>query len=184
LSPSDAYDNSVAYTDWFLQQLIQHARALKVPATLTFFPDHGEDVGLLDGTVGHGSPTYTRHAFEIPAFVWMNEAFRQAHPEKVAAMKTNASKEIGRSNGHHLGGRKSSTLVRIGQIRARYRYAALRRRRVGSTSMTVRVKFTTLPRFTASEADRASANKCFYFKVQNHSDSFRVFPRLAHRSMK
>jgi len=90
----DAYDNSVAYTDWFLQQLIEHARALQVPVTLTFFPDHGEDVGLLDGKVGHGAPAYTRHAFEIPAFVWVNDAFRQAHPEKVTAMQANASKEI------------------------------------------------------------------------------------------
>jgi glucan phosphoethanolaminetransferase (alkaline phosphatase superfamily) len=90
----DAYDNSVAYTDWFLHQLIEHARALQVPVTLTFFPDHGEDVGLLDGTVGHGAAVYTRHAFEIPAFVWVNDAFRQAHPEKVTAMQANASKEI------------------------------------------------------------------------------------------
>lgn len=90
----DAYDNSVAYTDWFLQQLIERARALHVPVTLTFFPDHGEDIGRLDGAVGHGSPAYTRHAFEIPAFVWVNDAFRQAHPEKVAAMQANASKEI------------------------------------------------------------------------------------------
>lgn len=90
----DAYDNSVAYTDWFLRQLIEHARALQVPVTLTFFPDHGEDVGLLDGTVGHGAPAYTPHAFEIPAFVWVNDAFRQAHPEKVTAIRANASKEI------------------------------------------------------------------------------------------
>jgi len=90
----DAYDNSVAYTDWFLQQLIEHVRALRVPVTLTFFPDHGEDVGMLDGTVGHGAPEFTQHAFEIPAFVWVNDAFRQAHPEKVAAMKANATKEI------------------------------------------------------------------------------------------
>lgn len=90
----DAYDNSVAYTDWFLQQLIEQARALRVPATLTFFPDHGEDLGLLDGKVGHGAPIYTQHAFEIPAFVWVNDAFRQAHPEKVAALQANASKEV------------------------------------------------------------------------------------------
>jgi glucan phosphoethanolaminetransferase (alkaline phosphatase superfamily) len=90
----DAYDNSVAYTDWFLQQLIERARTLRVPVTLTFFPDHGEDLGLLDGKAGHGTPEYTRHAFEIPAFVWVNDAFRQAHPQKVTAMQLNASKEI------------------------------------------------------------------------------------------
>jgi len=42
--------------------------------------------------VGHGGAAYTRHAFEIPAFVWVNDAFRQAHPEKVTAMQANAPK--------------------------------------------------------------------------------------------
>jgi len=90
----DAYDNSVAYTDWLLQQLIEHVRGLTVPVTLTFFPDHGEDVGMLDGRVGHGAHDYTQHAFEIPAFVWANEAFRRAHPDKIAALQANANKEI------------------------------------------------------------------------------------------
>ncbi len=90
----NAYDNSVRYTDWFLQQLIEQVRTLKVPATLTFFPDHGEDLRLLDGRMGHGAPIYTRHAFEIPAFVWVNDAFRKAYPEKVSAMQANAGKEI------------------------------------------------------------------------------------------
>jgi len=33
-------------------------------------------------------------ALDIPAFVWVNDAFRQAHPEKVTAMQANAPKEI------------------------------------------------------------------------------------------
>ncbi len=90
----DAYDNSVLYTDWFLQQIIEAARRLTVPATVTFFPDHGEDLQLLDGDSGHGQPRYTRHAFEIPAFVWLNEAYRQAHPQLAAALRDNARKRI------------------------------------------------------------------------------------------
>jgi glucan phosphoethanolaminetransferase (alkaline phosphatase superfamily) len=90
----DAYDNSILYSDWFLQQLIEQARRLSVPATLTFFADHGEDLQLLDGETGHGQPKYTQHAFEIPAFVWFNEAFRKAHPEIIASLARNSSKEI------------------------------------------------------------------------------------------
>jgi len=90
----DAYDNATLYTDWFLGRLIEEARALKVPATLTFFPDHGEDLQLLDHEAGHGQPNYTRHAFEIPAFVWMNDAYRRAHPQIAAGIAANASKEI------------------------------------------------------------------------------------------
>jgi glucan phosphoethanolaminetransferase (alkaline phosphatase superfamily) len=91
---SDSYDNTVLYTDWFLQQIIERARRLAVPATVTFFPDHGEDLQKFDGESGHGAPRYTRHAFEIPAFVWMNEAYRKAHPDKVAALRANVAKEV------------------------------------------------------------------------------------------
>jgi glucan phosphoethanolaminetransferase (alkaline phosphatase superfamily) len=89
----DAYDNTVLYTDWFLQQIIESARALTVPATVTFFPDHGEDLQLLDGESGHGQPKYT-HAFEIPAFVWANDAYRKLHPDVIAALNGNSGKEI------------------------------------------------------------------------------------------
>jgi glucan phosphoethanolaminetransferase (alkaline phosphatase superfamily) len=91
----DAYDNSVLYTDWFLQQVIEQARTLQVPATVTFIPDHGEASPNLDGgAVGHGAAHYVPAEFEIPALIWVNAAYRKAHPEKVAALEANASKEI------------------------------------------------------------------------------------------
>ena len=92
---TDSYDNSVLYTDWFLQQIIEAARELQAPATVTFFPDHGEASPTLDGgAVGHGSAHYVAAEFEIPALIWLNAAYRQAHPEKVAALAANGSKEI------------------------------------------------------------------------------------------
>jgi len=91
---ADAYDNTVLYTDWFLQQVIEPTRKLTVPVTVTFFPDHGEDLQLLDGESGHGAPRFTRHAFDIPAFVWVNDTYRKAYPDKVAALSANADKPI------------------------------------------------------------------------------------------
>jgi glucan phosphoethanolaminetransferase (alkaline phosphatase superfamily) len=90
----DAYDNSVAYTDWFLEQVIEQVRTLEVPATVTYFADHGEDLYPLDGNTGHGTATFTRHQFDIPAFIWLNSAYRQAHPDKVQAIAQNAASEI------------------------------------------------------------------------------------------
>jgi glucan phosphoethanolaminetransferase (alkaline phosphatase superfamily) len=97
--PSDprilnAYDDSIAYTDCFLDQVIEQARTLKVPATVTYFSDHGEDLYALDGSSGHGTPTYSSHQFNIPAFIWMNAAYRAAHPDKVQAIRQNFSAEI------------------------------------------------------------------------------------------
>jgi glucan phosphoethanolaminetransferase (alkaline phosphatase superfamily) len=90
----DAYDDSIAYTDWVLGQIIAQARGLEVPATVTYISDHGEDLYALDGKSGHGGASYTKHQFESPAFVWVNSAYRAAHPDKVRAMIQNADKEI------------------------------------------------------------------------------------------
>jgi glucan phosphoethanolaminetransferase (alkaline phosphatase superfamily) len=90
----NAYDNSVSYTDWLLGQIIDMARQLEVPATLTFVSDHGEDIYALDGRAGHGTATFSRHQYEIPAFIWMNEAFRRAHPDKLAALRQNSDRLV------------------------------------------------------------------------------------------
>jgi glucan phosphoethanolaminetransferase (alkaline phosphatase superfamily) len=91
----DTYDNTVLYTDWFLQQVIEATRQLAIPATVTFVPDHGESVAALDdGAGGHGGPDYFASQFEIPGFVWLNEAYKSSHPEKVAALQANVTKEI------------------------------------------------------------------------------------------
>lgn len=90
----DSYDDSILYTDWFLGRVIEQARKLETPVTVTYLSDHGEDLQQLDGRSGHGAVDYSPHAFEIPAFIWMNAAYRSAHPDKVAALVSNASKEV------------------------------------------------------------------------------------------
>lgn len=70
----------------------ESARGLSVPATVMFVSDHGEDLQLLDGTAGHGAPAYTDHAFDIPAFVWVNRDYRARYPARVHALESNAAK--------------------------------------------------------------------------------------------
>jgi glucan phosphoethanolaminetransferase (alkaline phosphatase superfamily) len=90
----DSYDDSILYTDWFLSRVIESARKLEVPVTVTYLADHGEDLQELDGRSGHGAGDYSEHAFEIPAFVWANAAYRSAHPDKAAALIANAGKVV------------------------------------------------------------------------------------------
>lgn len=91
----DSYDNSILYTDWFLEQVIEQARQLKVPATVTYLADHGESLYVLDGRAGHGTNSdFVAAEFDIPAFVWANSAYRQAHPDRVRTLASNASKAI------------------------------------------------------------------------------------------
>jgi glucan phosphoethanolaminetransferase (alkaline phosphatase superfamily) len=92
---TDAYDNSVLCTDWFLEQVIEPARRLRVPATVTFILDHGESLPALDGGAGeHGQAFYNAAQFEIPAFVWVDDACRAVHPRQVAPLKANAARGI------------------------------------------------------------------------------------------
>jgi glucan phosphoethanolaminetransferase (alkaline phosphatase superfamily) len=90
----DAYDDSIRYTDWFLNEVINRVRKLTVPATLTYVSDHGEELSALDGRSGHGLGDFSPRAFQIPAFVWTNDAYRNAHPDKVRAVAANAAKTI------------------------------------------------------------------------------------------
>ena len=50
----DDYDNSLLYTDWILQQIIDAARTLTVPASVTFVSDHGENLQLLNRAADYG----------------------------------------------------------------------------------------------------------------------------------
>jgi glucan phosphoethanolaminetransferase (alkaline phosphatase superfamily) len=90
----DTYDDAILYTDWFLEQVIELVRRVDVPATVTYVSDHGEDLYALDGRSGHGLGDYSPHAFDIPAFVWMNDAYRELHPDKARALIDNAHKRI------------------------------------------------------------------------------------------
>lgn len=91
---TDSYDNTVLYTDWLMEQVIEAARKLKVPATVTFVPDHGESLPELDHQAGHGGPIFYPSQYEIPALVWVNDAYRTAHPERVATLKANVARRV------------------------------------------------------------------------------------------
>ncbi len=81
--------------DWFLEQVIEAARQLNVPATVTFVPDHGESLPDLDDeAAGHGGPDFYPSQYEIPAFVWVNDAYRAAHPQRVAILKANVARQV------------------------------------------------------------------------------------------
>jgi len=90
----NSYDDSILYTDWFIHQVIEQVRLLSVPATVTYVSDHGEEIQALDGRTGHGLGSYSPRAFEIPAFVWMNGAYRELHPDKEKAVAQNARERI------------------------------------------------------------------------------------------
>lgn len=77
----NAYDNSILYTDFFLDQLIAALEHQDRPASLMFVSDHGEV--LMDDActmLGHGSDSAFN--FRIAALAWISRAWRENNPAK------------------------------------------------------------------------------------------------------
>ncbi len=74
------YDNSVAYTDFLLEQIILMLEEEKRPAAFLYFSDHGEAVYEDGYTTGHTEAAKSRYMFEIPFIIWLSDEFKKAHP--------------------------------------------------------------------------------------------------------
>lgn len=97
---SNAYDNSVAYTDHVLAELIQALRATGAEATMFYVADHGEN--LFDGECklsGHGRAT--ERDFRVPAFFWPSDAYAARHAPKLAQLRERLDAPLSTENVFH-----------------------------------------------------------------------------------
>lgn len=91
---TNAYDNSILYTDYFLDQTITLLESLEgIPTMLLYVSDHGESLGEY-GLYLHGTPFSIAPDVQkkIPFILWMSDSFKtsrnirpsQAWPEEVS----------------------------------------------------------------------------------------------------
>lgn len=91
----NSYDNSILYTDHFLDQVIERVREADAVSTVTFVSDHGENLYDDEREIwGHGLPNPTFYSVHIPMFVWMSERFRDAYPGKLEGLRANAKRSV------------------------------------------------------------------------------------------
>jgi glucan phosphoethanolaminetransferase (alkaline phosphatase superfamily) len=91
----NSYDNTVVETDKFLSRVIATLSREQRPAVLLFTSDHGEN--LFDDQRGlfmHTQHPATRYDTHVPMLVWMNPAYRQAHPQIAATLQANRARKI------------------------------------------------------------------------------------------
>jgi heptose-I-phosphate ethanolaminephosphotransferase len=96
----DEYDNSVAYTDWFLSTAIAQLAKQQVRSALFYASDHGEN--LLDDErqlLGHALGT--RYDLATAAVIWVSDALASTRPDQVAALRANSSAKLSLSNIAH-----------------------------------------------------------------------------------
>ena len=75
---TNAYDNSIAYTDEILAQTIEFLRAEdQLTTALLYVSDHGESLGEA-GLYLHGAPYFLAPEFQIkvPMILWMSDGFQ------------------------------------------------------------------------------------------------------------
>lgn len=87
----DEYDNTVAFMDLVLSDVIREADRQPGLAAVFYVADHAED--LMDDerqNFGHLIPTASNLA--VPMFFWSSSRYNERFPERVQAAKANASR--------------------------------------------------------------------------------------------
>ena len=94
---SNAYDNSVLYTDSVLNRVITSLQGHDRVSALLYEADHGES--LFDGQcsfIGHGGPA--RINYPVSAFVWLSPRYMREFPDMMPVIRANANKRLSTEN--------------------------------------------------------------------------------------
>lgn len=94
----NAYDNTIVYTDYFLNRVIELLRSLKGrPSVMLYMSDHGESLGEY-GLYLHGVPMALAPEVQtaVPLLVWMSDDFLRSRGPTHAAPSagTNISHDV------------------------------------------------------------------------------------------
>ena len=89
----NAYNNSIRYTDYFLDQVISHLEGMN--SGLLYFSDHGENVyDNEDGLIFHGYSKPNMYTLNIPLIVWLSDSKKLKSPEILKNVNFNINKRI------------------------------------------------------------------------------------------
>ena len=86
----NAYDNTIRYTDYVLNELINWVDTLNKKAVVMYISDHGESFWDDERKLSlHGSYELSDAEYHVPCFVWYSDEYKQTYPNKVAMMEQN-----------------------------------------------------------------------------------------------
>ena len=96
----NAYDNTIAYTDWFLAQVVDLLDASdRVIPAMYYVSDHGESLGE-GGLYLHGTPYFMAPDFQtrVPMVIWMSDRFRDTLKLDAGCLKAAAATPVSHDN--------------------------------------------------------------------------------------
>ena len=98
----NAYDNSIAYTDHFLGQVVSWLKTQQQPTALWYVSDHGESLGE-NGIYLHGMPykMAPKEQTHVPMALWVSPAMRRHWAVDDACLRAQQSKPWSHDNWFH-----------------------------------------------------------------------------------
>ena len=91
----NAYDNTILYLDYFLNELIEYVDGLNRSAVIVYMSDHGESFWDDDKKLSlHGSYEISKYEFHVPMLVWYSDEYQLNNSQKVENIKQNKAKTI------------------------------------------------------------------------------------------
>lgn len=96
----NAYDNTIAFTDWFLAQVIDLLDAQdRVTPAMFYVSDHGESLGE-GGLYLHGTPYFMapEDQTHVPMVIWMSKRFRDSLAIDAACLEAVAQRPASHDN--------------------------------------------------------------------------------------
>lgn len=75
-SRSNAYDNAILYHDYFIENIHTRLKQIDEASFMLYFSDHGDEVYDIIDFAGHIDDRATPAMYEIPFFLWRNQAFQ------------------------------------------------------------------------------------------------------------
>ena len=91
----NAYDNTILYLDYFLNNLISYVDSLNRSAVVVYVSDHGESFWDNELKLSlHGSYEISKYEFHVPLLVWYSDEYLLLNPKKVENIKNNKNKSI------------------------------------------------------------------------------------------
>lgn len=81
------YDNSLAYTDLVLHQVLQTIKNAHTTSFVLYFSDHGQEVYDTRNMRGCSERNPTKHMVEVPMLLWLSPQYQKQHPQTVEYLK-------------------------------------------------------------------------------------------------
>src|SRR3990167_374096 len=89
----NSYDNSILFTDFVLNNIIETLKKQNIQAFILYSSDHGEDL-FDEGCQQSGHGLNTAHNLEIASFVWYSDKYAERNPKKIVQLQTNQARKI------------------------------------------------------------------------------------------